>query len=344
MRRSLPFFLLALGPAILAPLGCSSSSGDSAVPGSDAESDVGNDASGHSDSAVPGSDAESDVGNDASGHSDSAGDARLPPADAPGPDSADDGGPGTSDASSDGATDVDVAVDGPADAAPPYNPCPPRGTPCLVMPLGDSITFGLQSSTTGGYRVPLFQKTLDAHQTISFVGSQSTGPQMVGGVTFPRANEGHSGYTIDTGGGRAGIQPLVQSAIQTYKPHIVTLMIGTNDVDIPLDLANAPGRLAKLIDTILATDPNLLLVVAQITPTQDDAENARDVTFNAAIPGLVSARAQQGKHIAMVDMYGALTANPNYKTLYLANNLHPNDAGFVVMGDIWYAAIGALFR
>jgi lysophospholipase L1-like esterase len=212
------------------------------------------------------------------------------------------------------------------------------------MPLGDSITYGFSSTTTGGYRVELFQKALSAHQTITFVGSQSTGPMTVGGFPFPRANEGHSGYTIDNGGGRMGIQPLVPMAIQTYKPHIVTLMIGTNDVDIQLELSGAPTRLGHLLDTILATDPNLLLVVAQITPTQDDAENTRDVTYNGAIPGLVAARAQQGKHIAVVDMYSAFTANANYKTQYLANKLHPNDAGFVVMGDVWYAAIGTLLR
>jgi lysophospholipase L1-like esterase len=256
-------------------------------------------------------------------------------------------------ASTDATTDspaasTDATTDSPADAppeaAPPYNPCPPAGTPCRIMPLGDSITYGFSSSTGGGYRVPLFQKALDAHQTITFVGSQTTGPAMVGGVAFPTANEGHSGYTIDTGGGRQGIQPLVQSALQTYKPHIVTLMIGTNDVDIQLDLANAAARLGKLMDTILAADPSLLLVVAQITPTQDDGENALDVAYNAAIPGLVSARAQQGKHVLLVDMYGAFTAHAAYKTDYLANKLHPNDAGFVVMGGVWYAALGSLFR
>jgi lysophospholipase L1-like esterase len=212
------------------------------------------------------------------------------------------------------------------------------------MPLGDSITYGASSTTLGGYRAALFQKAINGQQTIAFVGSQSSGPATVGGVPFPRANEGHSGYTIDSGGGRQGIQPLVQNALQTYRPHIVTLMIGTNDVDIQLDLVNAPMRLGTLIDTILAADPALLVVVATITPTQNDNENTRDVAYNTAIPGLVAARAQQGKHVVMVDMYAAFTANPNYKTQYLANTLHPNDAGFVVMGDVWYAAIGRLFR
>jgi lysophospholipase L1-like esterase len=253
------------------------------------------------------------------------------------------------DAGADDATEVDASA-GPdaeadaADGASPYNPCPPSGTPCSIMPLGDSITFGFQSSTVGGYRVPMFDSAVKAGHAITFVGSQTSGPATVDGMPFARQNEGHSGYTIDDGGGRSGLQNLVQNAIQTYHPHIVTLMIGTNDVDIQLDLANAPARLAKLLDTILAADPNLLLVVAQITPTQDDAENTRIQAYNAAIPSLVAARAQKGMHILGVDMYGALVANPSYKTAYFADNLHLNDAGFVIMYGVWYSAIGGLFR
>jgi hypothetical protein len=249
--------------------------------------------------------------------------------------------------------DVGDAAPEAAPDAVAYNPCPPKGVACRIMPLGDSITSGIASTTGGGYRAPLFQMALDAHQTITFVGSLSSGPAMVGGVAFPPNSEGHSGHTIDgpsnslvrwLRGGRPGILPLTPVAIRTYKPHIVTLMIGTNDVETQLDLPTAPSRLATLIDAILAADPNLLLVVAQITPTESDAENALVAAYNAAIPALVSARVQQRKHILLADMYGAFTANANYKTAYLANNLHPNDAGFVVMATVWYAAIGALLR
>jgi lysophospholipase L1-like esterase len=304
----------------------------------------GNTRCGSDSSAGPGA-------NNPEAGADGAADSSGPPADASGAD-ADAGSPraegGSDAAGSDAPTGndatTDAAGDAAADAQPAYNPCPPSGTACRIMPLGDSITFGHESSTGGGYRVPLFQSALSANRNITFVGSQISGPAMVGGTPFPQNNEGHSGYTIDTGGGRQGILPLAPGAINTYKPHIVTLMIGTNDVDIQLDLANAPTRLATLIDAILGADSNLLLVVAQITPTQTDSENVRVTAYNAAIPAIVSARAKQGKHILLVDMYGALTANANYKTAYLANNLHPNDAGFVVMAGVWYAAIGSLFR
>lgn len=38
-------------------------------------------------------------------------------------------------------------------------------------------------------------------------------------------------------------------------------------------------------------------------------------------------------------MFAPFTANPNCKTALMNDYLHPNDAGYVIMGDIWYAAI-----
>jgi lysophospholipase L1-like esterase len=249
------------------------------------------------------------------------------------------GGGGT--ATSDGGVD---RVDSGGDGTAAFNPCPAAGTACIIMPLGDSITYGVGSSTSGSYRAPLFQTTITNNELITFVGRNMTGPNTVGGRTFPKGNEGYSGYTIDPGGGRSGISPLVDDAISMFHPHIVLLMIGTNDVNISLDLANAPTRLGNLLDKITTDAPNALLVVARIVPTTTDSTNARVQTYNNAIPNLVSTRAAAGKHIAMVDMYAAFTATANYKTALMNDDLHPNDAGYMVMAQTWYAAIGGLLR
>jgi hypothetical protein len=60
------------------------------------------------------------------------------------------------------------------------------------------------------------------------------------------------------------------------------------------------------------------------------------------MPQLVKARADAGKHVIMVDMYGAFTKNNDYKTAYMQDELHPKDAGYVVMAGVWYDAIGSL--
>jgi lysophospholipase L1-like esterase len=245
-------------------------------------------------------------------------------------------------ATSDAATASDASRDA---ASTAYNPCPPAGTPCAIMPLGDSITDGVGSSGAGGgYRVRLFHLANQNGRAITFVGSETNGPSTVDGKPFPRRHEGHSGFTIDDNSQRSGISPLVAAAMTQYKPHIITLMIGTNDVGLSLDLSNAPTRLGNLIDSILAADPAVLLVVAQIVPAKDASMNARVRAYNAGIPGLVATRAAAGKHVVSIDMYGAFTSNSHYMNDYMDDDLHPNDAGYVVMADTWYAAIGALLR
>ena len=76
-------------------------------------------------------------------------------------------------------------------------------------------------------------------------------------------------------------------------------------------------------------------------PTKTAGTNTRVQTYNNAIPGLVQTRVAAGKHIAVVDMYGAFTANTNYQTALMNDDLHPNDAGYMVMAQTWYAAISS---
>jgi lysophospholipase L1-like esterase len=204
------------------------------------------------------------------------------------------------------------------------------------VPLGDSITFA-DLAPGAGYRVELFHLSLTNKQLITFVGNQTNGPATVDGQPFPNHREGHSGYVIS--GGSNGIQELVDATLAKNKPQIVLLMIGTNDIGGNRDLPNAPTRLGALLDKIIEDAPNALLVVAKITPTKLDVYNTRAMAFNAAIPALVQQRAAAGKHVAMVDMYAAFTANPNYQNDWLRDALHPTLAGYQVMGQTWYAAI-----
>jgi lysophospholipase L1-like esterase len=231
-------------------------------------------------------------------------------------------------------------VDAPEDASL-YDPCPPKGTPCRVMPMGDSITRR--------YRPELFHQTLLHGQSITFVGSvvqaPDGGPQTVDGVPFPQNYEGHSGYTIPR------ILMWIQdyNSIQMYKPDLVLLEAGTNG-GLRSDSGTAAGRelgdLADLIDYILGQDSHLLLVVAQITPLADDTWNEHVRMFNAGIPALVSARAAAGKHIEMVDAYTPFVSNPKWKTELISSDLiHPtDDKGFPLLGDVWYGAIERYLR
>jgi lysophospholipase L1-like esterase len=317
MRTHLLIASLALTAALGTHCGAASDSNGPPGSGPDAASDAGS----------MGNDSASMQGGDANGKSD-----------APAVDSgsgghdaatlADSSGGGPGDASEAGTTrDAagDVATP-PADAGT-YLPCPTTGA-CQILPLGDSITFGIQYA--GAYRVELFQDAVNDHKNITFVGDPTlaNGPTTVAGMPFPRNNQGHSGWTIDQ---IAGIVPM--PALQPL-PQIILLHIGTNDIySTTQPVAQAPQRLGALIDKIIAGAPDALLVVAQITPLKNF--DPQVMTYNAAVPAVVQMRAAAGKHILLVDMHTGF----NIGTMLSSDGVHPNQMGYNFMGDVWYAAI-----
>ena len=203
-----------------------------------------------------------------------------------------------------------------------FDPCPADG-PCVVLPLGDSITDGLGYS--GGYRVELFHLALEDGKSITFVGNSMNGPQTVDGMPFPRAHEGHSGWTIQQ------IDGITPSPALEDEPDIVLLHIGTNDMyQTP---AGAPDRLGALMDQIITALPDSLLVVSNIIPFPQGSSATS--TYNAAVPGVVNARIDAGKHVVYVDQF------MGFPTSELGDGVHPNQAGYERMAGKWYAAISS---
>jgi len=246
-----------------------------------------------------------------------------------------------------GATD---GASGAGGSTSTYHPCPTDGTACKIMPFGDSITDGYNQDTPGGYRVELFHRALADKKNITFVGSGWNGPDTVDGVAFPHNHEGHSGWTIYPEGSRYGISYCLaadskclatNSVMLQYKPDIVLLMIGTNDCIDNYDMTNAPKRLGDLIDTIYTQLPDVLIVVAQPIPSRGDTSKGDDAgltdrinTYDLAIPDVVKARSDAGKHILLVNMFKPFVDAG--KASLIEDQWHPNLKGYLLMGDTWY--------
>jgi hypothetical protein len=210
-----------------------------------------------------------------------------------------------------------------------YNPCPTNGDPCKVLPLGDSITFGINYE--GSYRVELFKKAVTATQNITFVGTQTNGPAMAPGTTvpFPMHHEGWSGYTI------AQIQGKAAGDV-TYAPHMILVHAGTNDTYMT-DPAGAPARLSTLVDYLTTTFPNALVVVAKIIPYPAQTANVK--LINDSIPSMVQSKVAAGKHVISVDLNSGFQTS----TMLSSDGIHPNQTGYNWMGDTWYATVGSYF-
>jgi lysophospholipase L1-like esterase len=190
-----------------------------------------------------------------------------------------------------------------------------------IMPLGDSITDGYQMP--GGYRVALWRLLTENGFDVDFVGSLQNGPS-----SLPdRDHEGHTGWRIDQ------IQAFVPSPLRTYRPDVVLLLIGTNDVLRNYRVADAPRRLDLLLDTIHRLRPATTILVSTIPPSADSGANAAIVSYDEALRKVVRRRAHAGWPIWLVDAAKRLTRDD------LADGVHPDGDGYAKLARAWYAVL-----
>jgi lysophospholipase L1-like esterase len=193
-----------------------------------------------------------------------------------------------------------------------------NGVNLRILPLGDSITYGVGSSDGNGYRLAL-QNMLSGNN-VQYVGSQHSGSMA------NNSNEGHSG---------AVISQIAKFAYLSLKqlPNVILLMAGTNDMNIPTDPNTASDRLGSLIDELVIAVPDAVILVAQLIPSTTKSTETNIENFNAAVEGIVAVRANAKKKVLLVDMSKAVTTSD------LADGLHPNDEGYIKMAATWYNAI-----
>lgn len=194
-----------------------------------------------------------------------------------------------------------------------------------IMPLGDSITAGEGSSTGDGYRWDLARYMLDVqHWPAEWVGTQQSGQQP------NRHHEGHSGWRIDQ------LTGPVAGWIRTKRPHVILLQAGTNDALQGATAETMLQRMGLLIQTIVATDPSIEVLVADLIPTRYGTD--RDVAsvamqrYNAGLRDLVATY----DHVTVAYWSRAI---PNR---LLADGIHPGDEGYRRAAWVWYRCLGTL--
>lgn len=210
-------------------------------------------------------------------------------------------------------------------------------TPLRIMPLGDSITLGIN----GGYRAPLYHRLASSlsGRPIDFVGTATNGG--VGGLP-EREHEGHGGYRINDiienldgdnqrYGNNGGYWLSGHPSRGPIYPDLILLHIGTNDVP-SIDQYEMLDRLETLLYKLTSMRPNARVLVSDLVPRADVRES-RSEAYNAMIPSLVSRFQAMGRKVSFVDMHDKVSVNDLY------DSLHPNDAGQAKMAVVWEAAI-----
>lgn len=195
------------------------------------------------------------------------------------------------------------------------------------MCVGDSITYG--NKVPGGYRAPLYNLYKQNGIALRMVGPNNAN----NGTVLPE-NSGHAGY-----GGYyiTEISNKIISWVESYRPQVVSLQLGTNDMlmnktdKFPNDKRDgAPDRLAALIDKIAATSPNTEIFVAKIPPL-NSSYNKYVTAYNASIESMV---AEKGSKVHLVDNYTALS--DDLSANLQSDGIHPTQTGYDKMAQSWY--------
>ncbi|WP_225811383.1 glycosyl hydrolase family 18 protein [Streptomyces spinosus] len=200
-----------------------------------------------------------------------------------------------------------------------------------VMPVGDGITVGANSTDETGYRDGL--STQAKNMTIAtlfggalslifkrtdFVGEQKNGK---------RGDPDHMGFT---GRGIDDIKAQTIPALTTLRPNMMTLIAGTADLTGGADGAATAGKMRGFLDEIYRTSPTTTVLLGTLPPSTNPTYQARIDAYNSALRTMAYAEIQGGARLVLVDM-GAVTTED------ITNEIYPTDAGYKKIADAFAA-------
>jgi lysophospholipase L1-like esterase len=179
-----------------------------------------------------------------------------------------------------------------------------------IMPLGDSITSGFNSPPHWGYRGPLWSLLTNGGAVIDYQGEFQDGPSFLP----DRDHQGTLYQTADQ------LIPLAPGLMTQYKPDVVLLMIGSNDIEAGQDAASLGDEISQILDGIAARSPGVTVYVSTLTPLSPDRTGSEVIPLaNQEIRSAVAQAQAEGQRVRLVD--------PNLSLGDLIDGVHPNDAG-----------------
>ena len=201
-------------------------------------------------------------------------------------------------------------------------------TATRIMPLGNSITQSYPAYNS--YRRPLWHRLKNAGYAVDFVGSQRNnhnGPPA--NPDFDLDHEGHSGWRADQ------LLAGVGSWASTYRPDVVLMHAGSNDMLQSQSVSSTLEELSQIIDRIRAANPYVTILLAKIIPASEwNGRVARIQAFNDAIPGLVTRKHTTQSPVILVDQSAGF-----YPASDTFDGVHPNVSGENKMAARWYDAL-----
>ncbi|MBP0987696.1 MAG: acetylxylan esterase [Oscillospiraceae bacterium] len=222
-----------------------------------------------------------------------------------------------------------------------------------IMPLGDSITYGMADE--GGYRKYLwhFLKEM-GYNNIDFVGPEGKdsatfnykGQQ----VSYDDNHAGYSGYTITNlpGGWMGQLNGILETMqggdyVAKLSPDIILLQIGTNDINNG-HLDGSEERLHTLLDYLREKMPSDGTIFLTTIPDLgnmgwgDSSQTNQNIAkYNDLIKKVADDYAS--KNVIYADIHSTINASVD-----LADGVHPNAGGYEKMGKYWSEQLDTFFK
>jgi len=209
-----------------------------------------------------------------------------------------------------------------------------RLDPLRIMPLGDSITQGVEVGSGDldsppiparvGYRKALLERLMAAGQVIDFTGQAGQRAGAAAGI-LDADNAGYPGVTIEF------INDKVVEVLGEQPSDVLLLHIGTNET--PQDATGIEAILDTLDAWQTANHP-LTVFVATLVIKRDPAQQAEVAAFNADLRQRIAARGDD--NVVLVEQANAVSdAQIDPQDV----GVHPNAAGYESMAEVWFNAL-----
>ncbi|OUM60368.1 glycoside hydrolase family 11 protein [Piromyces sp. E2] len=213
-----------------------------------------------------------------------------------------------------------------------------------IMPIGDSITFGLGED--GGYRKYLYKLLKDDGYKFDFVGTQgeqSATVEIDGKTyTYDDNHDAYSGFTMlqqpNSWSNDSGLYEklIKKDAVKMQYPDVILLLIGTNDMTASREMKPCENDLHSLLDYFYRANKEVTVLLGSIPEFREYGGTAEKVAnYNSVVQKVAKDYASEGKNVKFVDIHGALNGMKDIGE----DKLHPSGKGYEKIAKAWYKAL-----
>lgn len=196
-----------------------------------------------------------------------------------------------------------------------------------VMLLGDSITKGEVSGTpVGGFRDDLDALLQTEGIDFNFVGT------LTDGTGFDADHEGHNGMRADE---IADNLLGWLNALGSQTPRFILVHAGTNDLTAGQTVESTIDDIEEIVDIIRTKASFNNILLCSLIPRKDDKDGLT-TQLNQLIKDLYYEKKAAGYNIYYVGQNEVFKTEASWATTYMADDVHPNNAGFNVMAKVYF--------